>query len=162
MKIRDQAKFEHARALFMNGMSQKEIARHVGSTEATISKWVEAFGWREIRAAEKVTRPQLINKILQRIDALLEDETEERGKDDKLSKLAKAIEQLDRHANIVSLIECFIAFSMFIERREDLRKLITESLTVSKKADLFGAFVRLLTRLQDLFIEERRRAQPHE
>lgn len=60
-----------ARTLFMSGMEQAEIAEKVGISRVTISKWCVADGWKEARAAKSVTRPELVNKLLLTIDALI-------------------------------------------------------------------------------------------
>ena len=57
-------KKETARALFMTGMEQAEIADKVGVSRVTISKWCTAEGWKETRAAKNITRPELVNKLL--------------------------------------------------------------------------------------------------
>ena len=105
--------------LYLAGSEQKTIADQLALTPATVSKWAAQGHWREQRAARTVTRPQLVNKILQAIDDLIEKvlRTEDSelmaGVPDKLAKLAATIERLDKKANIVDTIEVFMAFSEF-------------------------------------------------
>ena len=100
-----------ARTLFMSGMEQAEIAEKVGISRVTISKWCVADGWKEARAAKSVTRPELVNKLLLTIDALITQVNESgdpmamAGLGDKLAKLSSVIEKLDKKANVVDVIE---------------------------------------------------------
>ncbi len=112
-----------ARALFLSGMEQVEIADKVGVSRVTISKWCNADGWKEARAAKNITRPELVNKLLLTIDRLIEqvngsdDISEAAGLADKLSKLSAVIEKLDKKANVIDAIEVFMAFSRWLEFR---------------------------------------------
>ena len=49
-KEREEKK-DYARILFMQGDSQKVIAEKTGISAQTITKWVNAEGWQEQRAA---------------------------------------------------------------------------------------------------------------
>lgn len=120
--------------LYLAGSEQKTIAEQLALTPATVSKWAAQGHWREQRAARTVTRPQLVNKILQAIDDLLEkvlrtDEPElMAGVPDKLAKLAATIEKLDKKANIVDTIEVFMAFSKWLEFQAQTDREITPEL----------------------------------
>jgi hypothetical protein len=112
-----------ARSLFLSGMEQTEIAEKVDVSRVTISKWCTADGWKEARAAKNVTRPELVNKLLLTIDTLITQVNESNdpalvaGLGDKLAKLSAVIEKLDKKANVVDVIEVFMAFSKWIEYR---------------------------------------------
>ncbi len=71
-KEREQQR-EHARLLYMQGEPQKSIAEKVGVSAQTVTKWVAEGGWEQARAAANITRPELVNKILNSINVLLED-----------------------------------------------------------------------------------------
>ena len=109
-----------ARSLFLSGMEQTEIAEKVDVSRVTISKWCTADGWKEARAAKNVTRPELVNKLLLTIDTLITQVNESNdpalvaGLGDKLAKLSAVIEKLDKKANVVDVIEVFMAFSKCI------------------------------------------------
>ena len=141
-------KKEMARVLYMAGENQLTISQKVNVSRVTINKWVAAGGWKERRAAKAVTRPELINKMLLNIDALLDkaaasDKPEDlAGMSDKLSKIASAIEKLDKKANVVDAIEVFIAFSKWVEFRIGSDKEITPDL------------VKLINKLQDQYMNE--------
>ena len=137
-----------ARSLFLSGMEQTEIAEKVDVSRVTISKWCTADGWKEARAAKNVTRPELVNKLLLTIDTLITQVNESNdpalvaGLGDKLAKLSAVIEKLDKKANVVDVIEVFMAFSKWIEYRSTIDPEVTPEL------------VRAINKYQDLYITE--------
>ena len=137
-----------ARSLFLSGMEQTEIAEKVDVSRVTISKWCTADGWKEARAAKNVTRPELVNKLLLTIDTLITQVNESNdpalvaGLGDKLAKLSAVIEKLDKKANVVDVIEVFMAFSKWIEYRSTIDPEGTPEL------------VRAINKYQDLYITE--------
>lgn len=137
-----------ARSLFLSGMEQTEIAEKVDVSRVTISKWCTADGWKEARAAKNVTRPELVNKLLLTIDTLITQVNESNdpalvaGLGDKLAKLSAVIEKLDKKANVVDVIEVFMAFSKWIEYRSTIGPEVTPEL------------VRAINKYQDLYITE--------
>lgn len=137
-----------ARSLFLSGMEQTEIAEKVDVSRVTISKWCTADGWKEARAAKNVTRPELVNKLLLTIDTLITQVNESNdpalvaGLGDKLAKLSAVIEKLDKKANVVDVIEVFMAFSKWIEYRSTTDLEVTPEL------------VRAINKYQDLYITE--------
>ena len=110
-----------ARTLYLSGMEQQEIADKVEVSRVTISKWSTAEGWKEARAAKNITRPELVNKLLLTIDALITQVNSSNdpqliaGLSDKLAKLSAVIEKLDKKANVVDAIEVFMAFNRWIQ-----------------------------------------------
>ena len=137
-----------ARSLFLSGMEQTEIAEKVDVSRVTISKWCTADGWKEARAAKNVTRPELVNKLLLPIDTLITQVNESNapalvaGLGDTLAKLSAVIEKLDKKANVVDVIEVFMAFSKWIEYRSTIDPEVTPEL------------VRAINKYQDLYITE--------
>lgn len=137
-----------ARALFMSGMEQAEIADRVGVSRVTISKWCVAEGWKETRAAKNITRSELVNKLLLTIDNLITQVNESKdptllgGLGDKLAKLSAVIEKLDKKANVVDAIDVFTAFSKWLEFRAKPDPEVTVEL------------IKQINRFQDMFIIE--------
>lgn len=137
-----------ARSLFMSGMEMTEIADKVGVSRVTVSKWCNADGWKEARAAKNITRPELVNKILLSIDTLIEqanatnDPAQMAGLADKLAKFSAVIEKLDKKANIIDAIDVFKAFSGWLEFRAQTDPSITLEL------------IQKVNQLQDMFIIE--------
>lgn len=134
-----------AKALFLSGLDQAEIAEKVDVSRVTISKWCVAEGWKEIRAARQISRPELVNKLLGTIDNLInqvnasEDPALIAGLGDKLAKLSAVIEKLDKKANVVDAIEVFMAFGKWLEYRSQTDPDITPELikTINKYQDRF-------------------------
>jgi DNA-binding MarR family transcriptional regulator len=138
-----------ARILYMNGTEQGDIAEKIGISRQTVSKWVNASGWKEARAAKNITRPELVNKLLLTIDKMITEVNDSKdpkliaGLSDKLSKISSVIEKLDKKANIVDAIEVFMAFSKWIEFRAKTDPEVTTQ------------FMKTLNRLQDAYITEK-------
>jgi transposase len=137
-----------ARVLFMSGMAQNMIAEKVGTSKQTINRWVTENGWAEQRAAQNITRPELVNKLLKTIDTLLEQVNESKdptliaGVGDKLSKLASVIQKLDKKASVVDAIEVFMAFGKWLQHRASFDDELTPEL------------LKAINRYQDRYISE--------
>ena len=133
----------------MNGESQKSIAQKTGVSEVTIGRWVEKEGWKMKRASLNVTRPEIVNKNLMLISKLLDKLNSEDvdmrdiGKIiDQISKLAAAIERIDKKANVIDAIEVFTSLNKWLEQRMEWDKEITPEL------------LQTINRYQDLYINE--------
>ncbi|MBO6248654.1 MAG: terminase [Bacteroidales bacterium] len=137
-----------AKTLYMAGIGMEQIAEQVGVSRPSISRGCQEGGWREARAAQNITRPELVNKLLATIDNLIEKVNESddplaaAGLGDRLSKLASVIEKLDKKASIVDTIEVFMAFSKWLEYKSATNQEITQE------------FIRQVNRLQDQYIAE--------
>lgn len=138
-----------AQILYMNGEQQIDIAEKVGVSKVTVSNWIKKEGWKERRAAKSVTRPELVNKLLNTISSMLDKVSEAEdpalamsGLGDKLSKIASVIEKLDKKANVVDSIEVFMAFSKWMDYRSSIDSDITPELK------------KTINRYQDLYINE--------
>lgn len=133
-------KKDYARLLYMQGEQQKTIAEKVGVSAQTITKWVNNGGWVEQRAAQNITRPELVNKLLRTVDRMIEavndsdDPDAANGLGDKLAKFAATIEKLDKHTSIVDVIEVFMAFSKWLQFQAEFDEDITPELlkTINK------------------------------
>lgn len=134
-----------AKTLYLSGMEQQEIAQKTGISKVTISRWCNTEGWKESRAARNITRPELVNKLLLTIDNLIEqvnashDPALMASLGDKLSKLSSVIEKLDKKANIVDVIEVFMAFNKWLEFRAQTDPHLTPELrkAINKYQDMF-------------------------
>lgn len=146
-KAEIERKKDLARTLYMSGMEQIEIANKIGVTRQSLSKWCKEGGWKETRAAKTITRPELIRKLLLRVDDLLDKVGADPSLSDKLgdqlSKLTAAIDKLDKsQANVVNAIEVFMAFTDWIERR------------AKTDPDITPELVKAINKFQDKFIIE--------
>lgn len=144
-KAETEKKKSLARTLYMAGLGQNEIADKVDVSRVTVSKWCNTEGWKEARAAKNVTRPELVNKLLLTIDTLITQVNDSKdpalvaGLGDKLAKLSAVIEKLDKKANVVDVIEVFMAFSKWIEFHSTVDPEVTPELikAINKYQDLY-------------------------
>ncbi len=120
----NEQKKELARLYFMQGEDQKTIAAKVGVSETTLSRWATAGAWTEKRAGINITRPEIVNKNLVLIAKLLDKLNSEDvslvdvGRIvDQISKLAAAIERIDKKASAVDAIEVFSAMNKWLQSR---------------------------------------------
>jgi len=133
---------------YMNGDSQKNIAEKVGVSAQTLGKWAEQGDWGKKRAAQNITRPELVNKLLLTINTLIEQVSESKdpnliaGLGDKLSKLSTTIEKLDKKASVVDAIEVFMAFARWLQYRSTFDEEVTPDL------------LKAINKYQDLYISE--------
>jgi DNA-binding XRE family transcriptional regulator len=143
-----ETKKELARVYYMQGEMQKTIAAKIGVSEATVGKWAEKGGWAGKRSAASITRPELVNKLLAEINRLLDAVADSSdvaliaSLPDKLSKFAAVIEKLDKKANIVDVIEVFMAFNKWLQYRQTFDGEITPEL------------IKAINHYQDLYISE--------
>lgn len=141
-------KKEFARVLYMSGEQQNIIAEKVGVSKQTVNRWVAAGSWDKLRAAQSVTRPEIVNNLLRAINNEVEKLNEEKdaeklaGACDKLSKLAATIEKLDKKANVVDAIEVFIAFGKWLQHR------------AASDEELTPELIKAINRYQDLYVSE--------
>lgn len=147
-RVRDEAKYEHAWLLFSQQIPQQEIARKVGIAERTLSRWVNENDWINRRAAINVTRDELVNKTLGLINTLLEKATTQEGGNganlaDQLSKLAGAIRNLDKQANVVDIVQVFMTFNKWLICQQPINSELTDEI------------IRTINRYQDMFISEK-------
>lgn len=133
-------KKDYARLLYMQGEQQKTIAEKAGVSPQTVTKWVNTGNWSEQRAAQNITRPELVNKLLRTVDKMIEavntseDPDAANGLGDKLAKFAATIEKLDKHTSIVDVIEVFMAFGKWLQCQAQFDEDITPELlkTINK------------------------------
>lgn len=143
-----QQKKELAKLYFMQGTPQNEIADKVGISKQTINKWVQNSGWSQQRAAQNITRTELVNKLLLTMDSLITQVQQSNDPKllaslgDKLSKLSSTIEKLDKKASVVNHIETFMAFGKWLQYRSEWDSDITPEL------------LKAINHYQDLFISE--------
>lgn len=100
---------EAAKELFFLGWDQSRIARTVGVTEQTISKWVNVSLWKEERAHKYSINDSISNQLLELIDyqlAAIRDKVKnykesgemkllDKGEIDALSKMFAGVKQKD-------------------------------------------------------------------
>lgn len=87
-------------------------------TEATISRWRNEERWDDIRKANSVTRDNVLSRVMDKADKLLEKDELDSKETDQLVKYASIIDKLERKLNITTAVEVYEAFQNFLSRRD--------------------------------------------
>jgi transposase-like protein len=133
-------KKELAYLLYMSQTPIKEILERTGiKSNATLNKWIQDEGWKEKRAARTVSRTELINKTLGKINELLDSDNKDFSAD-QLSKMASLIEKLDKQASPVVIMDVFTEFGRWLQNKSTIDKTVTLD------------FMKQLNRFQDIYI----------
>ena len=132
-----------AKSLYLDGnYTQEEIADKVGTTRQTVSRWVKAENWEEIKASVTITPAQIIAQwnrqiveINKKINARPDGErfatTQEA---DALSKLAGSIKKLEANIGVPDCVSVAMRFLSW------LRPLDIEA--AKQFNNLFDAFIK--------------------
>ncbi|WP_270766891.1 terminase gpP N-terminus-related DNA-binding protein [Segatella buccae] len=132
-----------AKSLYLDGnYTQEEIADKVGTTRQTVSRWVKAENWEEIKASVTITPAQIIAQwnrqiveINKKINARPDGErfatTQEA---DALSKLAGSIKKLEADIGVPDCVSVAMRFLSW------LRPLDIEA--AKQFNNLFDAFIK--------------------
>ena len=129
-----------AKSLFFQGLPLKDIAKKIGISETTLSKWSNTGNWSVERAATKITRPMLVQKMLADLDKKI---STGEWSPDAVCKAARAIEALDKQSNIVTVIEVFTAFTQWM------------TLRMKYDPELTSDFVKKVNFYHDKYINEK-------
>lgn len=117
-------------------MTQKEIAAQVGVGGDTIGDWVRKGNWKELKAANSVTRAQVINNTLMQIKELQDEiNTRENGKkyptpkeSDTMIKMSNLIRDLDKSLSLPDYISvCSELLRYLSETKPQLSKDVADS-----------------------------------
>lgn len=108
-------KKELAKALYLSdkGKTQKEVAKAIGVTEATVSKWAADDKWSELRDSLVLTRDEQLSRLYAQLRAFNDyiDTKEEKlrfptsKEADALRKISKSIKDLEVETSIAETIE---------------------------------------------------------
>lgn len=130
---------EYGFMLFMQRVLQNEIAERCGVSIQTISDWKKTDNWEAKRASKTISMDTLINKALDKINIMLDQD------DFNADAFAKAVAQLKTlkiRNTVDDEVMCFMDFQNFmLERRH------TEGLTED--------FIKQVIRVQDTYIQYR-------
>ncbi|MDP2723195.1 MAG: terminase [Bacteroidales bacterium] len=139
MAARSENKKELAYLLYLQGITQKEILERVGiGSSRTLTSWIQKGGWKEKVAAKTITRTELINRTLMKINELLAGDGEIEA--DKLSKLAALVEKLDKQDSPVVIMDVLIAFGQWMQSRASI------------DPEVSLEFIKKINKYQDLYI----------
>ena len=138
IRVKDPQKYEYAYLLYMQKVPQKEIAERVGVSQQTLVKWKEDGGWGLKRAARTVSRDQIINKTLMKINEMLD--SEEGFNSDEFAKLASQLEKIKSGYTLDDVADILTKFGDWIIEQSASDKAITTG------------FVQQLTKYQDKYL----------
>lgn len=119
-------KKDWAQLLFINerAMTQKAIAEKVGVSEKTLSKWVKAEKWDNLRKSLLVTKEQQLRRLYDQIDAIT-TEIAERDKKfanskeaDTITKLTSAIKNLEIETSLAEVFEIGKKFITWLQAND--------------------------------------------
>ena len=136
-------KKELARLIYTNNnLTQKEVAKQVGVTEKTVSKWTNDGKWDAIKTALTVTREEQLRRLYNQIaEYNTTIEQREAGKRfataseaDAINKLATAIDKLERETGARDILNVSKAMLNWL-RKIDLPK-------AQEVSALFDAFLK--------------------
>lgn len=142
-KLTNKQKKDWAKSLFVNEkLTQKELAARVGTSENTISKWVNEGEWEKLRKNIILTREEQMQLMITELEALNEfiqkKPLGERFADSKEANvrrnLVKDIKELETKASIAEIIEAGKRFTKWLSV-SDLGK-------AREFANLFDAFIK--------------------
>lgn len=138
IRVKDPQKYEYAYLLYMQRVPQKEIAERVGVSQQTLVKWKDDGGWEFKRVAKSVSRDQIINKTLMKINELLDKEDGFNG--DEFAKLTSQLQKIKEGYTTNDVVDVLSKFGDYVIAQSATDKEITTG------------FVQLLTRYQDKYI----------
>lgn len=104
-------------------LEQKVIAKRVGVSEPTISKWVNVFNWRSLRDRLLVGKEEILSNLYEQLselnEAIQNKPKGERWGDSKQAdiqiKLTASIRNLETELAIADLVESGIRFMRYMQ-----------------------------------------------
>lgn len=145
-----QDKKELAKAYYLQGEAQKNIALKLSVSQVTVSRWAKDGNWSKLKAGKSITRTELVNKNLELISILLESATDSKQPaieaariSDQISKLAASIERLDKKTNVVNEIDSFMNFNNWLQKRISFDKSLNQEL------------IKAINKFQDIYVSEK-------
>jgi len=122
-------KKEWAKMLYLGGqLTQKEIAAKVGTSEVSISKWVNEGKWDALKKTLQTTKEEQLKNLYQLLEMLnkqakdsLEDDDPDTNPDaDKIIKITKAINYLEKDSGGMGQVYLTLMDFMSFVQRESL------------------------------------------
>jgi transcriptional regulator with XRE-family HTH domain len=130
---------EYALMLYMQRVSQNDIADRCGVSIQTISDWKKKDSWEAKRAAKTISMDELIVKALRRINEMLDEED---FNADAFAKAVAQLKSLKQQNTVDDEIMCFMEFQNWMLERRAIE-------------GIDQAFIKQVTRLQDGYIKQR-------
>lgn len=123
-----QKKKDHARLIFLTepSVTQKEIAKRVGTSEVTLSKWVNTEGWEKVRFDSDFQKRENLKKLLIQLkdhnDSIMNREEGLRSPTSKemdvTIKLTGAIKNLESERTIPQVVDVMKDYFDWLRSRD--------------------------------------------
>lgn len=129
----------YAFRLYISGESQRAIAKTVGITEATISKWVNKEGWEKQKSEQNTSSLTLANSMMaaaKKMTELIIENIESGNADinsitkcsDNLVKIMAAAERIAKTVTRATVIDVIIALDRWLMLRVETDPRLTPEL----------------------------------
>ena len=120
-------KKDYAKRLYLSGegITQKEVAARAVVSPKTMSKWVNAEKWDDLRISLLTSKEEQLSSLYRQLDALKTDiEGREKkwpttAEGDLISKLTASIRNLETETSIAEKMETGKEFLRFVRRVSD-------------------------------------------
>ena len=145
----------YAFRLYMSGESQKAIAKTIGSSEVTVSRWANKEGWEQQRQDQNTSTLTLANMMMQaakKMSELIINNIESGNADidsitkcsDNLCKIMKAAERIANTVTRATVIDVIIALDRWIVERSKTDPNLTPEL-VDTITNLHRGYIEHIT-----------------
>ena len=120
----------------------KVVAKKVGVSETTMSKWVTEFNWKVLRRRLLLSKEEQLNSMYEQLEALNDAIKENKTKHadtkqaDILIKYSAAIRNLETDLNIADLVESGIRFIKHLQKTGTIEQ-------VMEVTDMWYAFIQV-------------------
>jgi transposase len=124
-------------------LDQKLVAQKVDVSEVTMSKWVNQFGWKNLRSRLLVGKEEILSNLYEQLEELnntiREKDKGSRYADTKqadvLIKLTASIRNMETELAIADIVGSGLRFIKFIQQKGTFEQ-------VSEFAELWNAFIQ--------------------
>lgn len=146
----------YAFRLYMSGESQKAIAKTVGCTEATVSKWANAEDWERQKREQSTSTLTLANSLMaaakkmsEQIVEYMDEENVDIDKitkcSDNLVKIMASAERISKTVTRATVIDVIIALDRWLMRQVEVDPdLTTERLRII--TDYHQKYIEFITK----------------
>lgn len=123
-------------------LEQKTVAKRVGVSENTISKWVNEFGWRKLRNRMLISKEGVMSDLYEELEEL-QTQIKKRPQGERYSnskeadikiKLTASIRNLETELAIADLVESGIRFIRWLQANGTFEQ-------VTETSELWNSFI---------------------
>lgn len=134
-------KYEYAFMLYLQQIPQKEICERVGVTEKTVSEWKQKGQWDIKRTSKMMSTEDTFNRLLLRINELI---NQEKFSPDELSKLVSSMKAFKKDTTIDDTINVFMKYQNWLIQNKHLYPDMVNEAFLKNLAYLQNEFVKYI------------------